>query len=358
MGKVLCNALPASSTGAGISRYAFELAYHLAKLSDQVHIVISPEYKKYFPQSGCTYYFNRAPSTTTRILFDQFFLPFTFAPFSLVHYLDLAKPLFSRKPTILTLHDLCHLRDPHLFTLTQRFWRIFIGAHSLRRAARVICVSEFTKNEAREILKIPEDKLRVVHSGIRPMAGLQAKAHHASLKEPYILFVGTLIPRKNVIRLIQAFSCLKKENLKYKLIIAGRKGRVSRAFWNEIQGLDLHEVIFTGHVSDSQLAGLYKNASALVFPSLYEGFGFPALEAMTYGTPVVVSNVSALPEICGDAAYYVDPLEVEDLAQGIYQVLSDQDLRETLIQKGFERVKLFSWEKTAQETLKIYEELL
>ena len=356
MGRILFNALQASTEGAGISRYAFELAYHLSRLSAEVHVVISHEYERDFSKNT-SFYFNRVRSTAKRILFEQLVLPFTFDKFSLIHYPDLASPLVCSKPAVVTLHDLCHLRYPHMFTISQKSWRSYMGLLSLKRAKRIICVSEFTKNEAIKILNIPGDKMRVVHSGVRPKNDRFNDKLPSPVKVPYILSVGTLQPRKNFARLIKAFLIMKKRGLTHKLVIAGGKGRLHHLMLNEIKGLDISQVIFTGHVADSSLAALYENADALVCASLYEGFGFPPLEAMSYGTPAVVSHASSLPEVCGDAVCYVDPYDVDDIADGIYKVLTDKSLRNELIQKGFERINFFTWEKAARETLEIYLEL-
>jgi glycosyltransferase involved in cell wall biosynthesis len=176
------------------------------------------------------------------------------------------------------------------------------------------------------------------------------------ITKPYILFVGTLQPRKNIAKLIEAFSQLKNKNT--QLVIVGKKGWL----WEEIFNAPakfgvLERVKFLDFVSNEDLPGLYKNALCFVLPSLYEGFGLPVLEAMKFGCPTVISNVSSLPEVGGDASLYFDPQSVDDIAQKIEMVVSDEKLRAEMVKKGYNQVKQFSWEKTAKQTLKVLEDL-
>lgn len=360
MRKVLFNALAASGEGAGISRYCFELARHLMRMSGNVHLAVSGEYRDLFSEGNVYFFGKKVDSAAKRIFYGQGVLPWYFKGFSLIHYPDLDAPLLSAKPVVVTLHDLAHLRYPEMFTLSQRVWRKYMGLLSLTRKARlVICVSECVKQDAVELLKIPAQRIRVIYSGAGPLMPAESEDEKDSPAgyAPYILFVGTLQPRKNLVRLIRAFAIVKKQGFAHKLVIAGRKGDIYADIFAEAEKLNREDVIFRGHVPNRALAGLYKNSSAFVFPSLYEGFGFPPLEAMACGVPAVVSRTSALPEICGNAAYYVDPYSVEDIARGITRVLSDNNLRGELMAKGRARVKLFSWEQTARQTLGVYEEI-
>lgn len=350
----LFNALQASARGTGNSRYVFELAKSLCELSDNVSIVISGEFKDDFPRNA---YFPsmKINSATKRTLYEQAILPFKFGEFSLIHYPDYGAPLISSKPTVITLHDLAHFRYPVTFGLAQGAWKRCMTRLSVKRADTIICISEFTKKEAIELLKVPPEKLKVVHSGVRFE---KIGNPYPGMKEPYILYVGILQPRKNVLRLIRAFNEIKKQGLSHKLLIVGKKGWLFDDIFNEVKVLNLaKEVIFTGFMPDSYVANLYKCADLFVYPSLYEGFGFPPLEAMACGTPVIVSNVSSLPEVCGSAAYYVNPYNEDDIAKGIYKILTDENYSHELVERGLERVKTFSWEKTANEMLKIYGEV-
>ncbi len=172
------------------------------------------------------------------------------------------------------------------------------------------------------------------------------------------MFVGTLQPRKNIERLIEAFAKLIIKHPNLSLLVVGKKGWLYEGILEAPKKFGIKESVrFIDFVQDQELPSLYKNAKCFVLPSLYEGFGLPVLEAMKYGCPVVTSNVSSLPEAGGDAALYVDPQNVNDIAEKIDKVLSDPKLREEMVKKGHEQVKKFSWEKTARETLRVLEEI-
>ena len=174
------------------------------------------------------------------------------------------------------------------------------------------------------------------------------------MSKPFILFVGTLQPRKNVARLLQAFSIFKKKNPKYHLVIAGKKGWMFEKIFEKVKELELEDsVIFTGFVDDNVLGTMYKNASLFVLPGLYEGFGLPVLEAMHLGCPVATSNTGALPEIAGPAAKYFDPTNTGEMAQVMNQIVNNAKIKQDLVKKGRSQVKKFSWEKCGQNTLDI-----
>jgi glycosyltransferase involved in cell wall biosynthesis len=200
--------------------------------------------------------------------------------------------------------------------------------------------------------KIPEKKISVIPHGISNRFHCRAPL---SKKRNYIFYAGRSSPIKNIEGLIGAFEMLLNEySIDIKLKLTGDERKLNFSIEERLRD----KVEFVGYPSDDQLVELYRNALLLVFPSFYEGFGFPPLEAMACGCPVVVSNVASLPEICGDAAYYVDPHDVESIAGGIHRVLTDEALRQGLIEKGLERSRLFSWEKSAREHIEVFEEVL
>lgn len=177
------------------------------------------------------------------------------------------------------------------------------------------------------------------------------------INKKYILFVGTLQPRKNIVRLIEAFSKIHHQQ-QLNLVIVGKKGWMYEEILEAPKQYGIeNQIKFLEFVPDEDLSLLYKNALCFVLPSLYEGFGLPVLEAMTQGCPVITSNVSSLPEAGGDAALYVDPEDVDDIAAKMQSLVKDEELRKTLIEKGYKQVKKFSWEKAARETLKVLEEV-
>ena len=229
----------------------------------------------------------------------------------------------------------------------------------------IITNSNYVKEEAKQILKIEEDRIRVISMGYNRTIFNQDDQEERmrlrnfnKLPQNFLLFVGSIEPRKNLIRLLKAYLILPQYIKRhFKIFLVGFKG------WRNAEVFELlnkmkENVEYLGYVNNEELADLYRKASCFIYPSLYEGFGLPPLEAMACGCPVVVSNVTSLPEVCGDAAYYIDPNDVENIAGGIQKVLMDEELRQNMIEKGLERAKLFSWEKAAKEHLKVFEEVL
>jgi glycosyltransferase involved in cell wall biosynthesis len=218
------------------------------------------------------------------------------------------------------------------------------------------------KGEAINLLKLSSEKIKVIYPGVdKRFKKLKSKNLNGILPElnpnkKTILYIGNTRPYKNLPRLLEAFGLLQKRKPEnYQLIIAGGEKRNLPLLKRITIDLNIEkDVFFTGNLTDIEVVALMNAADVFVFPSLEEGFGLPPLEAMACGTPVVTSNVSSLPEVVGDAALLVDPENVEEIASAIEKVLTDEKMREELIRKGFERVKNFSWEKTASETLKIY----
>ena len=222
----------------------------------------------------------------------------------------------------------------------------------LKRSLRIITCSNFSKSSIMEIYKIPKQKISVIYNGINQ---LNLDNNLNARKKDYILYVGSSSPTKNLDGLIKAFKLLiNKYNLGLKLILTCEKRDVP---FDLIKDVEKH-IEFAGYVSEDQLTKLYQEALLFAFPSLYEGFGFPPLEAMAHGCSTVVSNVASLLEVCGDAAYFVDPYDEENIADGIYQVATNSTLREALIQKGLKRAKLFTWEETGKKHIKVFEEIL
>lgn len=232
-----------------------------------------------------------------------------------------------------------------------------LNKRALNKAEKIVSVSNATKEDIVKIFNIDSSKIKVVYNGFRDICNQPPTA--VPVEKPFFLFVGVIKERKNVLNIVKAFIEAKKGyNLKQKLVIAG-KG--SGNYFDKIKDLIdssglKEEIIFLGYVSDSQLVYLYKNADALIFPSLVEGFGFPILEAMSCGLPVITSNSSSLAEVGGDAAILVDPNSVQDISSAMVKIGQDEKLRTELADKGRERVKLFSWEKTAEEFYKILNE--
>jgi glycosyltransferase involved in cell wall biosynthesis len=257
---------------------------------------------------------------------------------------------FFHRRQILTVHDLIPLIFPE-YHKRQYYYFKYMLPIALKNALRILTGSCHTKSLITDRYGIPEEKIRVIPYGINPKL-----FHHGSgVKRDYILYVGRVSPTKNINSLIKAFELLID---RYKLKVGLKiTGRFTEYHFNMDEKLR-ENVEFLGNVSDKELPDLYRRASLLVFPSFYEGYGFPPLEAMACGCPVVVSHVASLPEVCGDAAYYVDPYSIESIAEGMYQMLTNETLRQSLINKGLERAKRLTWERSAQEHIRIFEEVL
>ncbi len=266
-------------------------------------------------------------------------------------------------PSVVTIHDLGYCHFPSAHPLAQRWYLDWSTRFSARAATRLIADSICTRADLVRFYNIPADKIAVVYPGrdesLQRVDSALVRAKY-NLPENYLLHVGTLQPRKNLVRLIEAThdalrTALSDHALRITLVLAGRPGWLStpilakaREHKNKVRLLD--------YVADEDLAGLYSGALAFVFPSLYEGFGFPVLEAMACGTPVVCSNTSSLSEVAGEAALLLDPTDTPALVTAIRRVISEPDLRAALVARGYEQVKKFSWAKAADETLTVLEE--
>ncbi|MEW6096146.1 MAG: glycosyltransferase family 1 protein [bacterium] len=268
--------------------------------------------------------------------------------------------------TILTVHDLAYYFYPSTLKWDNRIiFPLFFKA-SLLKAHQIITVSQSVASEIKDKFPQFSDKIKYIHSGICqeefcPLPKAQAKQHIADkfqTSNNYILTVSTIEPRKNIENLLKAY-VLFRENypeLNYQLLIAGGRGWQNSSIYGTYKKLSLSpsEVKFIDYVPQDDLIKLYSGAELFIFPSLYEGFGFPPLEAMACGCPVLASNISALKETLFDAAILVDPLNIQEISEGIAKGLTDINLKKNLIQKGLERVQLFSWEKTAKTLLELF----
>ncbi len=268
--------------------------------------------------------------------------------------------------TVVTIHDLVAFLFPETIPRKYAMYMRWLLARVVRRAQRIISVSENTKRDLVDILGVDPAKVSVVyeaaHPGFRPIADralLAATARRYGLSGPFIYHVGNIEPRKNLVRLIKAYLILRETTgHRVQLAITGQKGWLTGRLFKSLGGIDVHDdVISTGYVPHEDLPLLMNAAEAFVFPSLYEGFGLPVLEAMSCGTPVVTSDISSLPEIVGRSAVLVDPYREEAIAEGIRRVLEDTALRERLKREGIERAGLFSWERAARETLTVYHQV-
>jgi len=272
---------------------------------------------------------------------------------------------------VVTIHDVAPLERSFYgeelnanIDLKARTWYQFLTSRLVKRAVHVITISEFSKQRLMENTGLAADRVTVIPNGVDkrfapfPKAELSDKLSNLQLPcLHYILCVGSLEPRKNLARLLQAWSQIQPEVPDdVWLVLTGKKGN-DRVFANDVALSRLpSRVHLTGHVPDDALPALYAGALVFAFPSVYEGFGLPPLEAMASGVPVLTGNRTSLPEVVGDAGVMVDPYDVEAIAQGLRRLIEDSALRPQLRAKGLERARMFTWEKTAEQTWGILEE--
>ncbi len=264
--------------------------------------------------------------------------------------------------SVVTIHDLAYEYFPELF-LPSDLYKLKHWTHSaINRAAHVIAVSEATKHDLTKLYDVPEAKIGVVPNGydadmfnVSPKISPKMLSNYNLIPNSYLLFLGTIQPRKNAIKLVQAFHLLKEANYKGKLVIAGNIGWLADDTLNVIKNSpEAADIIMTGYVSDEARKALYTYADVYVLPSLYEGFGVPALEAMACGAPVAVANNSSLPEVVGDAGLYFNATDPADIARAIREIKSD---RANWVKNSLKRAKQFSWAKCADETLSVIKEV-
>jgi glycosyltransferase involved in cell wall biosynthesis len=270
--------------------------------------------------------------------------------------------------SVVTIHDCIHLQFPqylpHRLGYAYARSALWIAAH---RAARVLTVSEASKRDILRYFSVPPGKVDVIYNAIDERYGqlpsdedISRVRERYQLNDPYVLYAGNIKPHKNLERLIEAFHLLRRGSLDHvKLLIIGDEISKYATLRRAVHRYKLHQhVRFFGFVPDKTLAVLYRLAGVFVFPSLYEGFGLPPLEAMASGTPVITSNVSSLPEIVGDAALLIDPYEPAAIEQAMRRVLTEPALRDDLRHRGLERVKEFSWERSVRRIRQVYDEVL
>jgi glycosyltransferase involved in cell wall biosynthesis len=262
---------------------------------------------------------------------------------------------------VYTLYDLTFLLFPRMHTPLNRWFLSWMVPRSLKAADAVILISKQSRQDLLTRFRLDEDRLKVIYLGVnqafkpattRACEAVRKKYH---LPGRYLLSVGTLEPRKNFSTLLHVLLRLQKMGLTVPLVLAGRKGWRYESFFKQLYRLGLAgQVLLLDYVAEADLPALYSAADLFVFPSLYEGFGLPILEAMACGAPVVSSNAASLPEVCGEAAWLVDPLDAEGWAEAIASLLADPARKEAIRSLGFRQAERFTWDRTAAETLKVY----
>ncbi|MGD8968185.1 MAG: glycosyltransferase family 1 protein [Anaerolineae bacterium] len=302
---------------------------------------------------------------SVRVLWEQLVQPRVLNQIEahLVHAPVFVGPLVAPCPVVTTIHDLSFIRFPHLFRRINRLYLTLMTRLSARRARRLIAVSEHAARETVHLLGVPREKIDVVYHGVdpafRPLPANQVATfrERQGLPHQFVLFVGTLEPRKNLRLLIEAFSRVYDGRI--QLVLVGGKGWLYDDLFARVEELNLSAaVLFPGYVRSEELPLWYNAATALAYPSLYEGFGMPVTEAQACGTPVLTSNQASLPEAAGEAALLVDPQNVEEIAAGLNQLLNNSTLRMDLKERGLVHARGFSWPRTVQQTIQVYRRAL
>jgi glycosyltransferase involved in cell wall biosynthesis len=284
-----------------------------------------------------------------------------------VLHVQYTAPPFCRVPVVVTIHDLAFERMPETFTRRGSFQLKLTVRRTAKKAAKIATVSEYSRRDLLDIYKLPPEKVVVTYNGVessftpRPSVPNEAEEvrRRFGVSRDFLLAVGSLQPRKNMVRLIRAYARLRseREDFKAQLVIVGRKLWLASKIFDEVKRQRwADDVILTGYVADEDLPRLYRAARAFVYPSLFEGFGLPPLEAMACGTPVVTSDVSSLPEVTGAAALLIDPTDERALANALIEIVNNESLRAELREKGVAQAKKFTWRDAAEKTLRLYQE--
>ncbi len=360
-----------SYRSAGVHQYIHHLLTYLPQAGCRVTAFVGPRSASAQPPAQAEnlgYRHTRWPThrPAVRVLWEQLAQGHALRAVGadLAHGPVFVGPLMAPCPVVVTVHDLSFLRYPHLFRPANRLYLRLFTRLSIQRARRVIAVSAHAAEETVRLLGIAQEKIRVVYHGVdpifRPLPPEEVAVFRArrGLPERFVLFVGTLEPRKNLVRLIEAFARAGTDS-GTALVLAGARGWYDEEIFATVERLGLSaRVRFPGYIPNNELPLWYNAARVFAYPSLYEGFGLPVLEAQACGTPVLTSSVSALPEAAGDGALLVDPFNVEAIADGLHRLLTDETLRETLRQRGREHAARFSWPRTAAETVTVYQEAI
>ncbi len=355
---IFINARFLTKTVTGVQRYAREMIKAIAGLKQDRYDFTLVTHRGPLIDLPIVSKVIQDDSVFTGHMWEQLRLPYL----AIKHRADIiwspcnVGPIIAHKH-VLTIHDASVYACPGWFS--KRFsliYRIILPILG-RTASRIVTDSNFSKTELIKYGVTREMKLTVINCGVDPSFFTHNNGSSRKIFNfRYVLAMGSVDPRKNIKRILNAWEQLPnaiKQNR--KLIILGNDSNTfSSISWGPVP----KDVNFLGYLDDKELAMLYAGADVFVYPSLYEGFGFPPLEAMSSGCPVVASNVASLPEVCGDAAYYVNPYNIDSIAEGMHKVLSDEILKRSLINKGFERVKEFAWERAAKNILKVFDEVL
>lgn len=352
----------------GVGRYLYNLLVNLSKLDRENEYVLFFKSADY-PAELSTYKNFKCvvvkPFINSGLIWRQFYLGAAARKekIDIFHFPFYTMPYGFKVPSLVTIHDVSYEFNPAWFTFWARLAFSYFSRLGAGLSKKIVTVSEFSKKEIIKAYGVPAEKIKVILESVDPLfkealADPEIKAKY-KIEGDYILYAGTVTKRRNVDRLILAFSKLVKEHGRSETLVLS--GSIVQPAC-DIEKLAAKygvagKIVYTGYIPDSDLAKLYRSAVCFVYPSLYEGFGLPLLEAFASGCPVVASNKASLPEVAGEAALLIDPEKEEELAGALLKLLTDKELRAGYIEKGFQRLRQFSWENAAYETLLVYKEV-
>jgi glycosyltransferase involved in cell wall biosynthesis len=357
--------IDARESGTSTGRYVDKLIEYLNKMNSGHDIIVltKPHRIAFFQQTADKFKVIESPYREFTFSEQLVFLrQIQKLKPDLVHFTMVHQPVLYLGKVVTTMQDLTTVRfknpskNPVVFAFKQFIytWVNRIVAH---KSSALIAPSEFVKEDIAKFARINSRKITVTLESADKIT--EEPEQVTGLEDSkYIMYVGRPQPHKNLYRLVTAFASLKKDQPDLKLVLAGKKDVLYEKLEDWVLAHNINDVVFTDFVSEGQLRWLYENTQAYVFPSLSEGFGLPPLEAMCHGAPVISSNATCLPEINGQAAYYFDPNDTKDMAAKINEVLTSKKLRDSLIEKGYEQVKKYSWKRMADQTLDVYEKAL
>jgi len=371
---------PSKGDAIGIGHYTYQLIRHLLEIDQENEYVLFFDYRvrekdvkkfdrpnvkiKFYPFSDYKKFlpgaYNELLGTATLVKGDLDVIHTT-SPMSRI-------PVSYRGKTIVTINDMAAYKTPESFPKLAVAKNKAVLNMMVDKADKIIAVSNSIKNDLHSLLQCPGEKIEVIYSGFDRRFFDESNISREKVLEKfaikngkYILFLGTLEPAKNVVRLFEAFKIFRKkcmengDSCENKLVMAGKNGWLANYYKQIVKDMCLtNQVIFTGYVIGDEIVSLFAQADFFVMPSLYEGFGTTVLEAFATGTPAIVSGVSSIPEIAGDAAQFVNPLDVEDIASAMLKLAKDESLKQSLREKGKQQVTKFDWTKCARETLEVY----
>jgi len=360
------------SAQTGIGNYIKNLTDHLFQIDNQNQYVLflrEPEFSKFKPSAANVKKVKVTPRWYS--YGEQIKLPFQFMKekIDLIHYPHFNSPILFFKPSVVTIHDVTpyHFPGHRMNSSVRKLGFKLVFKNSVHRSKKVIAVSESTKRDIIKYFDVTAKKIIVTYLGVKPdfhvmkNYGIINKVKEKyGITKPYIFYVGVWRNHKNLPGLIKAFHLLKtKYKLDYQLVIGGNEDPhypEVRKTWGKLNLQN--DIITPGFITNEELPAFYNGAEAYVIPSFIEGFGLIGIEAMACGTPVISSNTSSLPEVLNKAALYFDPKDHKQMAKKIYLILTDENFKKAMINKGFEQIKKYSWKKCAEDTLKVYKSTL